>query len=189
MAERPPRRAIAAWIALATAAALAEAPPPDGWSTCGSLASQYNRTACPAATGTCCTGAWSPADEKWGCCPLPNAVCCNNTYTCCPAKSKCVDSPHPFAAWAVVTTCVPEKPASAALAAAAIIGPQHPAVVEPLTEPADPDAGLGYAMCKTGGGIPFSSSKKNIIVMGDSVSIGYAPKVQLALGDGYLVQQ
>ena len=52
----------------------------------------------------------------------------------------------------------------------------------------DPDAGLAAQVCKTGANQPFSKVLKNVVIMGDSVSIGYAPKVQIALADVALVQ-
>ena len=56
--------------------------------------------------------------------------------------------------------------------------------------PGDPDAGLGAQVCKTGGPLPFvaDGSKKNVVIMGDSVSIGYAPFVGTALADVALTQ-
>jgi hypothetical protein len=37
--------------------------------------------------------------------------------------------------------------------------------------------GGGQEVCKTGGNLPFDTARKNVIILGDSVSIGYAPKV------------
>ncbi len=89
-----------------------------------------------------------PSTGNYGCCPYPNAVCCANGYTCCPEGSKCVDSGH---GWAVVTKCEP----------AATEGDSR------APGGADPDAGLGAQVCKTGGPLPFvaDGSKKNGGVM------------------------
>jgi hypothetical protein len=57
------------------------------WTTCGALAPQLNRTACPLDQATCCTQQWMPSDGNWGCCPYPDAVCCPNGFTCCPSVS------------------------------------------------------------------------------------------------------
>ena len=57
-----------------------------------------------------------------------------------------------------------------------------------LADDPDPDAGLAAQVCKTGANQPFSKVLKNVVIMGDSVSIGYAPKVQIALVDIALVQ-
>ena len=138
-----------------------------GWTTCGGLAPAYNRTACPLAA-TCCKQKWMPSDGSFGCCPYPNATCCSNGYTCCPQGMQCNDT---GSGWGVVTQCVSVADTTS-----------KPA------DPADPDNGLGAQVCKTGANMPFSKNKKNVIIMGDSVSIGYTPKVQIALQDLALVQ-
>jgi hypothetical protein len=52
----------------------------------------------------------------------------------------------------------------------------------------DPDAGLAAQVCKTGGPLPFSKTLKNVVILGDSVSIGYTPFVKTALKDVALLQ-
>lgn len=51
-----------------------------------------------------------------------------------------------------------------------------------------PGPGGGLQVCKTGGPVVFSSTKKNVIILGDSVSIGYEPKVAKIMEDYALVQ-
>lgn len=50
------------------------------------------------------------------------------------------------------------------------------------------DDGGGQEVCKTGGPMPFSTTKKNVIILGDSVSIGYEPIVATMMADVALVQ-
>ena len=57
------------------------------------------------------------------------------------------------------------------------------------TPPGGPlSGGGGQEVCKTGGPLPFSTAKKNVIIMGDSVSIGYEPFVAEMMADVALVQ-
>lgn len=135
---------------------------PLGSPTCGGLAPAYNRTVCPESA-TCCRQQWMPDDGNWGCCPYSGATCCPNGYTCCPQGTTCEDSGSD---WAVVTTCVDGAGKKAPPGA----------------------AGGGQQVCKTGGPLPFSSSLKNVIILGDSVSIGYEPKLAALLADVALVQ-
>ncbi len=125
----------------------AQGAPPVGWKTCGGLSNAYNRTACPIATQTCAPQAWEPADENWGCCPFPNAVSCSN-FTCCPEGSKCINS---GSGWNTVSRC-------------------SPVVFGGVT-------GLGDQVCKTGPPLPLSTTGRNVLIIGDSVSIGYTPFV------------
>ena len=46
----------------------------------------------------------------------------------------------------------------------------------------------GVQVCKQGAPLPMASDKKNVLVLGDSVSIGYTPFVNAALADVALVQ-
>eukprot|EP00051_Salpingoeca_urceolata_P023092 m.387898 g.387898 ORF g.387898 m.387898 type:complete len:336 (-) comp20066_c18_seq4:26-1033(-) len=124
------------------------------WKTCGDVAPAYNATACDRA-GTCCHQAWAPGPGNWGCCPHANAVCCDNGYTCCPSGHTCKDS---GANWSVVTTCEPT-------AASVRTGNSKNVSV------------LGNEVCKQGAPIPLSTSQPNILIVGDSVSIGYTPFV------------
>ena len=92
-----------------------------------------------------------PSVGNWGCCPYPKAVSCGD-YTCCPEATTCVTT---GSSWRAVSTCVSPD------------GSQKAPGVE----------GGGQEVCKTGGNLPFDTARKNVIILGDSVSIGYAPKV------------
>ena len=48
--------------------------------------------------------------------------------------------------------------------------------------------GGGQEVCKQGAPLPFDTVRKNVIIMGDSVSIGYAPVVADMLAEVALVQ-
>lgn len=97
-----------------------------------------------------------------GCCPFENAVCCKNGLTCCPENTECVDDRQPgWPGWGVVTTCQSTK-----------------------KQPPVP----GVCVCKPGAALPFSTTKKNIIIIGDSVSIGYTPHVAELMESVALVQ-
>lgn len=123
--------------------------------TCGGLTPSRNHTACPAATHTCCKQLWSPTDDKWGCAPFPNAVCCGNGYNACPSGYSCQDTDEGYKAR---TTCVPSEDSSGA--------------------PVVP----GVEVCKPGPPLNFSDTKTNVVILGDSVSIGYTPFVASQLG-------
>jgi hypothetical protein len=136
----------------------------EAWTTCGGLSPQYNRTACPLSTSTCCTQNWMPSKQNWGCCPYPHATCCSNGYTCCPVGTTCSDS---GSEWNIVTTCVDAR-----------TGKQTPPGAD----------GGGQQVCKTGGPLLLSETKHNVIILGDSVSIGYEPKVAALMSESALVQ-
>lgn len=149
------------WILATVAPAVVTAAVPEGWATCGGLEPALNRTACPLATATCCQQHWAPGDGNWGCIDWANATCCANGYTACPSGSTCKDT---GTGAAVVTECVPND----------------------STQVPQPTA--GKQVCKQGAPIPFSSSLPNVLVLGDSVSIGYTPYVANVLADVALVQ-
>lgn len=46
----------------------------------------------------------------------------------------------------------------------------------------------GVSVCKPGAVLPMSTTKKNILIIGDSVSIGYTPWVAQHMSDVALVQ-
>lgn len=139
-----------------------------GWETCGGLPPALNHVACPTANGTCCKNVYSASEGQWACCPQPNAVCCPSGLTCCPAGHTCQDK---GSGPGTVTTCVPEpSPASMAI----------------VSEPLDPL--LGQATCKSGAPLPWSTTKPNILIIGDSVSIGYTPPVASLLEQEAFVQ-
>lgn len=142
-------------------AALGEAT--EQWATCGGLNHNYSRASCPTEKATCCKQKWMPDDGAWGCCPYADAVCCGNGYTCCPKGTTCEDSGR---GPQTVTTCVDASG-----------GKKAPG-----------SDGGGQQVCKTGGPIPFSKTLKNVIILGDSVSIGYFPKVAAHMAGEALVQ-
>ena len=157
----------------------------ENWQTCGNLKQQYNRTACPLESATCCTQKWMPSDGTWGCCPYPNAVCCSNGYNCCPAGTKCQDIRGQQ--WGVVTKCI-----SADNNKQLIVGGGKNKIssdkINNNIDNDDPDFGLAAQVCKSGGPLPLSTTKKNIVIMGDSVSIGYYPFIKESMADVALVQ-
>lgn len=110
---------------------------------------------------TCCTAKFS--GSKLGCCPYADAVCCDNQLTCCPSGHTCQDAvPAHWPGWAAVTSCVPTAGDAA-----------------PTT---------GVAVCKPGPEQPMDTTQANVLVIGDSVSIGYAPHVANFLADIAKVQ-
>ena len=140
------------------AALAALSAPPAGWTTCGGLSDALANVACPS-TATCVRQKWSPSLGNWGCVDGVGAVSCGD-YTACPAGTKCVNS---GSGWQVVSSCVSTSDPSA---------------------PAVP----GVQVCKQGAPLPMAAGKKNVLILGDSVSIGYTPFVNAALADVALVQ-
>ena len=110
-----------------------------------------------------CMQAWMPSNGNWGCCPYTDAVCCDGGYTCCPHGTTCRNA---GSGWSVTTTCV---------------------AANGTATPPGADGG-GQEVCKTGGPLTFSTTKKNVIILGDSVSIGYEPFVAEMMADVALVQ-
>ena len=137
---------------------IAVSAPPAGWKTCGGLPDALENVACPS-TATCVRQKWSPSNGSWGCVDGVGAVSCGD-YTACPAGTKCVNS---GSGWQVVSSCVSTKDPSA---------------------PAVP----GVQVCKQGAPLPMATGKKNVLILGDSVSIGYTPFVNAALSDVAFVQ-
>lgn len=118
----------------------------------------WNATACPAGA-TCCASGFSMSGQ--GCCPMPNAVCCPNGYACCPGGTTCVPTGN-VTGYAQTYNCTPTSGS----------GPVVP----------------NLSVCKPGPALPFSTTKKNVVVIGDSLSIGYTPVVAANLSDIALVQ-
>jgi len=139
---------------------LSAARTPGEWTTCGNLSPQRNRTACPLDEATCCQQLWSPSEQNFGCASETRAVCCENGYTFCPEGFKCVDE---GSGWAVKTTCVD-------------------------TSGRGRRDEIGKQVCKQGPPLALDSKRKNIVILGDSVSIGYTPYVAEQLSDVALVQ-
>ena len=103
-----------------------------------------------------------PSEGNWGCCPYARAVSCGD-YTCCPAGTTCKND---GSGWSVRSSCVDAQ------GKVALPGSQ----------------GGGQEVCKSGGPLPFSKEKPNVVILGDSVSIGYFPKVAALMTDVALVQ-
>eukprot|EP00938_MAST-03A_sp_MAST-3A-sp1_P005025 g5025.t1 len=130
----------------------------EDWVTCGGLEPALNRTACPS-TSTCCKQLWSPSEGNWGCSTFQNATCCKNGYTSCPSGHMCLDATS-GAPWSVTTTC----------------SRGWERIIQ------------GEQVCKQGAPLAFDTTKKNVIILGDSVSIGYTPFVASQLETIALVQ-
>ena len=108
--------------------------------------------------GTVCNAAY--AVNKLGCCPYANATCCANNQACCPSGSTCFDS------GVYGTVCKPAPGAS----------------------PLPPDERLGKSVCKSGAALPPSKTLPNVLIIGDSVSIGYTPYVAKRMSGVAFVQ-
>ncbi len=167
--------------------------PPAGWTTCGNLTPAYNRTACPP-TQSCATQAWNPANGSWGCCPFPNGVSCSK-YTCCPEGSTCKNhGTYGMGGFGVVSVCIPKADNAQHQQqledTASEIIPQFPHVIgsEGAGSASIGNVTIGDQVCKTGPPIPYSTSLKNVLIVGDSVSVGYTPWVANALATKALVQ-
>jgi hypothetical protein len=153
---------------LVAAALLSRASPPAGWTTCGGLPDALNATACPPHA-TCCHQRWAPGAGSWGC--IDNdawgsaaaagpATCCGNNYTACPAAHTCADSGRGAM---VVSTCHPRGGGGG-------------------------DTVIGRQVCKQGAPLPLSSTLPNILIVGDSVSIGYTPLIASYMASEAFVQ-
>jgi len=102
-----------------------------------------NSTRCPA-TQTCMSTEFSVTGA--GCCPWPNAVACTaGTTQCCPAG----------------TTCK------------LVSGSDYSAVFNCTDSTTGAFVTENAAVCKPGALLPFSSTLKNVLVVGDSLSMGY----------------
>ena len=94
-----------------------------------------------------------------GCCPFKNAVCCpNNKYVCCPEGSSCVS--RGGGGFSQVSDCFKDG--------------------VNLT--------MADSVCKPGPQSPPSKTLKNVVVLGDSVSIGYTPILAQKISDIAFVQ-
>ena len=94
-----------------------------------------------------------------GCCPWPNAVCCPGAqYQCCPSG----------------TTCKLAE------------GSGYDARYN--CSAADGSVVINRATCKSGPPLPMSTSLKNVLWIGDSLSLGMIPHVAANLSDVALVQ-
>ena len=115
---------------------------------------------CPAGA-TCCTPT-AYASDGVGCCPFPDAVCCAGGSSCCPRGTRCTFSnPYVHRGALTVTTCVAAGRANV----------------------------TGLSPCKPGPALPLRRAPgRNVVVIGDSVSIGWTPPLARLLRDEALVQ-
>jgi hypothetical protein len=93
-----------------------------------------------------------------GCCPGVGSTCCPNGLQCCPSG----------------TTC--EFP----------VGTSYSTVYQCVKNGVNETTSL--CTCKPGPALPYSTTLKNVLVIGDSISIGYTPWVAKALAPLALVQ-
>lgn len=110
------------------------------------------------ATATCCAMEFS--GTRTGCCPFPNATCCPGALECCPSGTACVPTGNapPYAAGTYM--CARDGV----------------------------NVSVSKAPCKPGPSSPPNATLKNVVIIGDSVSIGYLGWVQYLLSDIALVQ-
>ena len=131
--------------------------------SCDATRTGWSQTRCEAGH-TCCASQFSGSGV--GCCPFEDAVCCANKLTCCPRGTRCEDTVQPgWPSWGAVTSCVPSVPGSSNNTGAST------AVNT-----------TGACVCKPGPKLPMSATVPNVLIIGDSVSIGYTPFVAKALG-------
>ena len=125
--------------------------------TCGNLSRSTNRTACPEFF-SCCRYGWSESEGSWGCAPFPDAVCCPSKYYACPSGHTCQEKGEQ-PPWKDEVVCLPPADAQDA----------------PIRKAEE--------ICKNGPPVLMDEHRKNVIIIGDSVSIGYTPLVAESLKD------
>jgi len=87
-----------------------------------------------------------------------------------PSGTKCADTlPTGWPSWGAVTTCVPTS--------------QHSPVAAVQAVPTQ-----GKCVCKPGPPLAASTTLKNVLVIGDSVSLGYTPVLTKLMEKTALVQ-
>jgi hypothetical protein len=149
-------------ILSASAAALAAQKWPHLCTTAHANYSSFNETRCPPFA-TCAPNEFSLSG--FGCAPFINATICNG-FQSCPALTSCVlsngNASDPQDDLHAVFDCV-----------------------EPTTQAS---WGKSRCSCKPGAPLPPSTTLKNVLIIGDSISIGYTPFVQAALSDVAQVQ-
>lgn len=119
----------------------------------------WNESRCDSATQTCCPSGFSPSGV--GCCPFKNAVCCpGSQFACCPEGSTCKLAAG--SGYDSRYNCTPADPSL------------------PVT--------INAATCKGGPIQPLSATQKNVVWIGDSLSLGMMPHVAQNLSDIALVQ-
>lgn len=163
-------------IALAAAAAWGAAAAFGGAATSAAVDAVFDAAAAPAWPNVCKTGApyssWNEtrcdagatccANEfsvsGMGCCPMVGATCCPNGLQCCPSGTSCVYESG--TSYSTIYQCAKNG-------------------VNVTTS---------ICTCKPGPALPFSTTLKNVLIIGDSISIGYTPWVAKALASVALVQ-
>ena len=121
--------------------------------------SSYNVTRCPAGA-TCAPNLYSVSG--WGCAPFPNATICSG-FQSCPGGTSCVlaQGSGNYTDLHSVYSCV---------------------------GPAGVNFGQSRCSCKPGPPLPPSPTLKNVLIIGDSISLGYTPAIQTGLAGIALVQ-
>ena len=110
------------------------------------------------ADATCCSAGFS--STGMGCCPYKNATCCPGIGgVCCPSGTSCVLARG--TSYTSVYNC---------------------------TTPGGVVVGEDVGVCKPGALLPPSTTKKNVLYIGDSLSIGLTPPLAAALADIALLQ-
>lgn len=89
------------------------------------------------AGSTCCPSGFSVSGL--GCCPFAGATCCPGGYQCCPGGSVCV--PLGGTGYSEVFTCAPKAPGGVNT--------------------------TSIAVCKPGPPLPYSTTLKNVLIIGD----------------------
>eukprot|EP00591_Stephanopyxis_turris_P010956 CAMPEP_0195511854 /NCGR_PEP_ID=MMETSP0794_2-20130614/4022_1 /TAXON_ID=515487 /ORGANISM="Stephanopyxis turris, Strain CCMP 815" /LENGTH=370 /DNA_ID=CAMNT_0040639525 /DNA_START=36 /DNA_END=1148 /DNA_ORIENTATION=+ len=146
---------------------------------CSASGNDYNSTRCPS-DATCCQNKFS--GNGWGCCPWSEATCCPNGYACCPKNTQCVEKTEERKYLLLADT----RGSSSLLRRSLATTPSFNTVYDCVTNGVVIEAGKG--VCKPGPALPLDENKKNVLIIGDSVSIGYTPLVASALGSEALVQ-
>jgi len=136
------------------------APAAAEWALCDPTNTSYNSTRCPPWT-TCMPNDFSLS--TWGCAPFPNATVCSH-FQACPSGS----------------TCVLRDGSANATDLHGVYGCLSPSTGASL--------GTSRCSCKPGAPLPPSPTLKNLLVVGDSISLGYTPFLQAALADVALIQ-
>ena len=120
----------------------------------------YNGTRCPS-WATCMKNDFSVSG--FGCAPFPNATVCSD-FQACPAA----------------TTC--------ALARGTANASDLHGVYECVARSNNASWGFSRCSCKPGAPLPPSTTLKNVLVIGDSISLGYTPALTAALADVAVIQ-
>ena len=143
---------------------------------------RQNGHRCPEQA-TCCPTTYS--SDQVGCCPYADGVCCgyanmsahaHTVMACCPKAHRCVFS-SPYGPWQAsahpqIATCVPDGGG-----------------VRARTDGVQLPNSTGIYPCKPGATLPpLPPPGKNVLVIGDSVSLGWTPPLADLLKAEALVQ-